>query len=87
MIETRLLDEEAVVDYKAFRAFLEAQPDAAHDDDVALVRDDEVRAFYPDVWAAFDAGMELHGAGRFTVQEVREEPMFFGPTLVTFHLD
>lgn len=79
--------EEAVVNYKAFRAFLEAQPDAAHDDDVALICDGEVRAFYPDVWAAFDAGMELHGAGRFTVQEVREEPMLFGRTPVTFRID
>lgn len=79
--------EEAIINYKAFKAFLEAQPDAALGEDVALICDGEVRAFYPDVWAAFDAGMELHGAGRFTVQEVREEPMFFGPTPVTFRID
>ena len=79
--------EEAVVNYKAFKAFLETQPDAAHDDEVALICDGEVGPFYPDVWAAYDAGIELHGVGRFTIQEVREEPIFFGGTPVTFRID
>ncbi len=70
--------EEAMENYKAFTALLDAEPEAACIGDVALICDREITAFYPDVGTAFETGLSMHGAGRFTIQEVRDTPLFFG---------
>ncbi len=69
---------EAMANYRAFTALLEAEPEAARVGEVALICDREVTAFYPDVGTAFETGLSVHGAGRFTIQEVRDTPLFFG---------
>lgn len=75
--------EEAQANYRAFTAFLEAEPAVARIGEIALICDQEITAFYPDVETAFEIGMATHGAGRFTVQEVRDTPVFFGGIPVT----
>lgn len=70
--------EEAMANYEAFTALLEADPEAARVGEVALICDSKITAFYPDVGTAFETGLSAHGAGRFTVQEVRDTPVFFG---------
>ncbi len=70
--------EEAMANYRAFTALLEAEPGAARVGEVALICDREITAFYPDVGTAFETGLSMHGAGRFTIQEVRDTPLFFG---------
>ena len=70
--------EEAMANYRAFTSLLEAEPAAARVGEVALICDQEITAFYPDVGTAFETGLSMHGAGRFTVQEVRDTPLFFG---------
>ncbi len=70
--------DEAMANYRAFMALLEEDPDVARVGEVALICDQEVTAFYPDVGTAFDAGLSTHGAGRFTIQDVRDTPRFFG---------
>lgn len=70
--------EEAMANYRAFTALLEAEPEAARVGEVALICDREITAFYPDVGTAFETGLSMHGAGRFTIQEVRDTPLFFG---------
>lgn len=75
--------EEALANYEAFTTFLEAEPPVARTGEIALICNQEITAFYPDVETAFETGMETHGAGRFTVQEVRDTPVFFGGVPVT----
>lgn len=70
--------DEVMANYRAFQAFLDAHPDAAQVGEVALIHDQEITAFYPDVGTAYDAGLSTYGAGRFTIQEVRDTPVFFG---------
>ncbi len=70
--------EEAMANYRAFTALLEAEPEAARVGEVALICDREITDFYPDVGTAFETGLSMHGVGRFTIQEVRDTPLFFG---------
>ena len=70
--------DEAMANYRAFKALLEAEPEVARLGEVAVICDREITAFYPDVGTAFDAGLSTHGAGRFTIQDVRDTPIFFG---------
>ncbi|WP_419916318.1 hypothetical protein [Candidatus Poriferisodalis sp.] len=70
--------EEAMANYRAFTALLEAEPEVARVGEVAVICDQEVIAFYPDVGTAYDAGLSTYGAGRFTIQEVRDTPLYFG---------
>lgn len=70
--------EEAMANYRAFKALLEAKPETARVGEIALICDQEVIDFYPDVGTAFETGLSMHGAGRFTIQEVRDTPLFFG---------
>ena len=75
--------DEAMANYRAFKALLEAEPDVAGVGEVAVICDREITAFYPDVGTAFDAGLATHGAGRFTIQEVRDTQIFFGGIPIT----
>lgn len=70
--------EEAMANYRAFMTLLEQEPEVARVGEVALICDREITAFYPDVGTAFDAGLSTYGAGRFTIQEVRDTPLCFG---------
>lgn len=70
--------DEVMANYRAFQAFLDAHPDAVQVGEVALIYDREITAFYPDVGTAYDAGLSTYGAGRFTIQEVRDTPLCFG---------
>ncbi len=79
--------DEAMANFRAFTALLEAAPDAAHVGEVALICDREVTAFFPDVGTAFETGLSKHGAGRFTLQEVRDTPIFFGGVPLPRQLD
>lgn len=79
--------EEAMANYEAFTALLEAEPEAACVGAFALICDREITAFYPDVGTAFETGLSKHGAGRFTIQEVRNTPLFFGGVPVTHQVD
>lgn len=75
---------QAELNYDRYINEYQREAERTHMGEVALMVDGEIEGWFPSMEDAYNAGMEHHGLGNFSIQEVGAQPVKLGGmTLMT----
>lgn len=78
------LKSQAELNYDRYVKKYRREAERDHTGEVALMVDGEIKDYFPSLTEAYNVGVERHGLGNFSIQEIGAEPVQLGAqTLMT----